>query len=218
MKRKNFDGYMNVLLIPFIIGLLAAAIFAVMVIVYFGKYNDAKNNLDAHVATAVDGAKKQQQTDDQKQFAIQEKLPLRSYTTPANIGSIKVQFPKTWSDYIDLGSGDSSTPLDFYANPDYVPAQTTDTRYALRMQLVSQQYSQIVQQYNNQVTQGKAKASPITVSGVQGIRIDGEFKVNISGAIIILPLRSQTLMFWTESKNFLPDFNKNIVPNISFKS
>lgn len=216
MKRKNYDGYMNVLLIPFIIGLVAAAIFAIMVVVYFGKYNDAKNNLDAHVATAVDSAKKQQQTDDKKQFAIDEKLPLRSYTTPANIGSIKVQFPKTWSDYIDLSGGGSSTPLDFYSNPDYVPAQTTDTRYAFRMQLVGQQYAQVVQQYNSQVKQGKAKATAVTVSGVQGVRIDGEFKTNINGSLIILPLRSQTLMFWTESKNFLSDFNANIVPNISF--
>jgi hypothetical protein len=216
MNRKNQLGYMSPLLVPLIVAVITTLVFAALTIVYLGKYKTASTNLQGQINSAVTDAKQQQQNDDKKTFAEQEKLPLRSYQAPANINGIKISFPKTWSDYVNLTQANGSTPLDFYANPDFVPAQTSDVRYALRVQLTNQAYNQIVQQYNSQVQQGKATAKPITLNGVQGIRIDGTLMSQIQGAMVVLPIRDKTLLLWTESQDFVNDFNKIILPNLSF--
>jgi hypothetical protein len=51
---------------------------------------------------------------------------------------------------------------------------------------------------------------------VTGVRVDGQIADNIQGSMIILPLRDKTQEIWTESNSFLPDFNNNILPNLTF--
>lgn len=216
MSRRNQNGYISPLLVPLIVAIVATLVLAALTIVYYNKYKSASTDLQGQINSAVDVGKNQQQQSDKKDFAEQEKQPLRSYQAPANINGIKISFPKTWSDYVSLSQANGSTPLDFYANPDFVPAQTSDVRYALRVQLTNQAYSQIVQQYNSQVQQGKAKATPITLNGIQGIRIDGALQAQITGAMVILPIRGNTLLLWTESSDFVGDFNNIILPNLSF--
>lgn len=216
MSKYFKTGFVNALIVPLIVGLVAAVLFAGATIYFYGKYSDAHNNLRAHVDKAVEQAKEEQKLADDKSFVEKEKMPLKNYTTPANLGSIKVSFPKTWSNYIDLAGTGNNNPFNFYANPDYVPAQTNDTRYALRVQLLSKSYAQVLGSYNSSVKSGKLKATPTTLNTVVGTRLDGQLKTKIEGSMVLLPIRSQTLVIWTESKDFINDFNKNILPNVVF--
>lgn len=216
MSKYYKTGFVNALIVPLVVGLVAAVSFAGATIYFYGKYSDAHNNLQAHVDEAVEQAREDQKADDDKAFVEKAKLPLRDYTTPANLGSIKISFPKNWSNYIELSATGGNNPFNFYANPDYVPAQTQDTRYALRAQLLSATYARTLQPYNSKIKQGKIKATPITLNTVVGTRLDGEIDNKMDGAMVLLPLRSQTLVIWTESKDFVNDFNKNILPNVVF--
>ncbi|MEO8784998.1 MAG: hypothetical protein ABI221_01600 [Candidatus Saccharimonadales bacterium] len=207
------------LLIPLIVtGLLFVAAVAFAAWAFMGR-QDYKDNSDQKVTAAVQVA--QQQTSDQKdkQFAAAEKLPLRTYTGPAPYGSLKIQYPKTWSVYVSELT-DSSKPIDAYFNPGFVPATGQDgVVYALRAQISSQLYSDVVSSFQSFIKAGKLTATPyipVNETSVTGLRLDGQLTSKVTGSMVVLPIRDKTLEIWTESPQFVNDFNTNILPNFTF--
>ncbi|HET6924908.1 MAG TPA: hypothetical protein VFH39_03710 [Candidatus Saccharimonadales bacterium] len=90
--------------------------------------------------------------------------------------------------------------------------------FALRTQVVGQAYSDVLQNINN--TQGD-KVTPYSLPKlpkIVGVRVDGPLlnDQTKSGSTIILPLRDKTLLVWTESSQFMGDFNNYILPNLTF--
>lgn len=219
--RYSEQGTANVLLVPVIvlaILFIGAGSFAVWA---FSSREDYKNNSDAKAAAAVTANKTVVQAQDAKQYAEAAKNPLKSYVGPEAYGSVKIMYPKTWSAYID--TTDSSTPLDAYFHNDYVPSTEDRTAtYNLRVSVVTQAYSQVVNQYASKLKEGGITATPYSlpkVPSVTGTRLSGSvFDSNsgTSGDIILLPMRDKTLEIWTESPSYLADFNTYILPNLSF--
>jgi len=217
--RQHQHGSMNVLLIPFILVvlfLIAAGAFAVWA---FNGRQDFKNHTDQKIASAVEIAKKDTAAADAKQFAEAAKQPLKTYTGPEAYGSIIIKYPRTWSAYVSETDG-SSTPVDGYFQPDVVPSILSQTvTFALRLQVVQITYDQVLTQFSGLVKAGSVTVTPFkapNVPGVVGSRIDGQITTTKRGSMILLPLRDKTLKLWTESSQYQPDFNNNILPNFSF--
>lgn len=220
MKQLNQRGSLNPLLIPLILVILlliGAGSFAAWA---FMSRQDYKNNTDQKVSAAVTVAEQQTSSKKDNEFLEKEKLPLRTYNGPTTFGSLSLQYPKTWSVYADEQVS-GATPLDVYFQPNFVPAiNSTNATYALRVQVTSTSYASVLKGYETTVTSGKLKASayvPAKVPSVTGTRLDGEVSPNKQGAMVIMPLRDKTLKIWTESNDFLNDFNNNILPNYSFE-
>jgi len=217
--KRNEWGIVNALLIPVIalaVLFIASASFAAWA--YTGR-QDYKNNSDAKVADAVAANTKTVQAADAKQYAEAAKNPLKPYTGPDSYGSVKVWYPKTWGAYVDM----REYPLDAYFHNDYVPSsQTQGSTYNLRVRVANQTYDQDLNSYKSKLSQGLITAAPYSlpkVPKVIGTRMSGKiFSSNQTGQgdIILLPLRDKTLEIWTESPSFLPDFNNNILPNLTF--
>jgi hypothetical protein len=94
-----------------------------------------------------------------------------------------------------------------------------NTNFALRVQVSSQSYSDILGQYQNQQQTGTVTVKPYSlpkVPSVVGVEVTGQLINNVSGTQVILPLRNQTILIWTEGTQYLNDFNNNILPNFSF--
>ena len=216
MKKLNQRGAAS-LLIPLIlvmIMLLAAAGFGGWA--YMSR-QDYKDNSDKKVATAVDAAKKDEATLKDAEFVEKEKQPLRSYNGSAAYGSVNLSYPKTWSAYVS--ESDSSTPIDAYLHPSFVPGIQSQTAFALRLQVVSTAYSQTLAQYDSPTKSGEVKASPFKfpkVGSVTGVRLDGTIAQGKTGSMVIVPLRDKTLKIWTEANQYVGDFNNNILPNLTF--
>lgn len=185
----------------------------------FGQRQDYKNNVEKKVATAVAANTKEVQAADAKTYAEQAQYPLKSYTGAEAYGSVTLSYPKTWSAYDGSGTN-SSAPVDFYAHPDVVPPLSADTsNFALRMQVVSQQYDTVAKQYANQIKQGKVTASAYALPNnktVTGLRLDGQITTDKKGSLILLPLRDKTLKIWTESTTYADQFDKIILANAHF--
>ncbi len=196
-------------------GLAGAIGFAVWA---FAGRQDYKNNVDAKIAVAVQANTKKVQLDDAAAFAEESKNPLKTYVGPEAFGTINIVYPKTWSAYVV--TGDSSSPVNFYAHPDVVPALDAQTSsFALRVQVVEQKYSAVLLQYSGQQKQGKLTVKPYVlpkVPGVTGVRLDGQLTQNKQGSMVVLPIRDKTLKIWTEANTYLNDFNDKILPNASF--
>ena len=185
----------------------------------FQSRQDYKNNVDQKVALAVTAAQKQQQETDAKKEAEDLKQPLRTYKSPEAFGSIVVMYPNTWSAFVD-DSGSSGNPVNGYFYPGAVPGVTNqNTAFALRIQVLTQSYSDAVANFSSLVQQGKVKAAPYALPKVPsavGTRFEGQLSQNKTGSMVVLPLRDKTLEISTEANQFENDFNNNILPNLTF--
>src|ERR1700721_2061916 len=79
-----------------------------------------KNDASQLISTAVVSAKQEQQTADNKLFAIEQQKPLVEYVGPQAYGTINLYYPKNWSSYVNATASDT-TSLDGYFYPGTLP-------------------------------------------------------------------------------------------------
>jgi hypothetical protein len=211
----------------YISGMLVSLIACIVLLVSslgFGTWaflgrQDYKNNSDQKSAKAVAADKIVTQAEDAAQYAEDAKSPLKTHVGPGQFGAITLQYPKTWSAYI-IEEGRGSVPVSDYFHPDVVPnTGNKDNAFALRTQIIDQSYDRVIDQYSGAVKTKKVTAIPYSlpkVPNIVGTRIDGQIDDNKRGSMIIVPIRNMTLKIWTESPDFVTDFDKYIVPNFSF--
>jgi hypothetical protein len=219
MRKLNQGGAIDSWLIAFILTLLVLFGAAGFGFWAFNSRQDYKNHVDAKINMAVSAAEKQLSAKKEVEFAEKEKNPLRTYHGPAAYGSLNLSYPKTWAAYIDE-SARTLNPVDGYLNPAFVPAIDGQSNMALRFQVVGSSYTSIAKTFETNIKSGKLTATPYTlpkVPGIVGLRLDGEVETGKQGAVIILPLRDKTLKVWTQSTQFVPDFNNIILANLSFE-
>ncbi len=212
-------GAINVLLIPLILLVLffiGAGAFGFWA---FGSRQDYKNNTDQKISEAVTKAVQAEDTKKTTQFAQDEKKPLKAYTGPAAYGGVQLSYPKTWSGYVNEDPN-GTIDVDGYFHPGVVPdLQAQNSAYALRVQVLNESYSSVLQDFSSYIEGKTVTATPYKlpkVTSVVGTRLDGEIIQNKQGSMIVLPLRDKTLKIWTEASQFVPDLNNNILPNFSF--
>ena len=100
MNTSRESGAVNPLLISNLLtGFMVLALTGLTIWLFMG-YSDYKNNSDQKVAAAKVAAKEEQKNADEAEFTEKEKLPTRTYTGPADLGSVSFQYPKTWSVYV----------------------------------------------------------------------------------------------------------------------
>lgn len=190
----------------------------------FNSRQDYKNNVDTKVAAAVGTAKQQQLTADNTRYAEEAKQPLKTYDGPEAFGSLVVNFPKTWSGYVD-DSGNGQALVDGYFNPGVVPAISNQkSTFALRVQVLSQPYAQVLQSFTGAQQSSQHPVSfsayalpkqPKTV-GIKAVGQISQQSNGVNGTMIVLPLRSNTLEISTQGNQYLNDFNTYIVPYFDF--
>ena len=219
MLNHNQDGAVSGLLISLVLTVLlflGAAGFGIWA--FMGR-QDYKNHVSAKVDAAVALAQQKQSTADKERFDQEAKQPLKAYNGPEAYGSMVVQFPKTWSAYVD-DTGNGNALVDGYFAPGTVPAIGGQSSvFALRVQVIGQSYATTLKSFAGLQQAGKltvkAYALPKLPQTV-GIEAVGEITGQKSVNMVVMPLRSQTLEIWTEGNSYLNDFNNNILPNFSF--
>jgi hypothetical protein len=214
------QGEMNVLLVPVIaLAVLFVGVGSFAVWAYGGR-QDYKNNVEAKVETALAANTKSVQSADAAQYAEAAKNPLTVYNGPDAFGSVQVSYPKTWSAYVNTSN--SSTPVDAFFHPGYVPSTDSQQTYNLRVQVNSQSYSQVMESFSSKIQSGTVTAAPYSlpkVPSIIGSKLTGAIvpnNENGQGTLVLIPLRSTTLEIWTESNDYLPDFNTYVLPNLTF--
>ena len=190
----------------------------------FKNMQDYKNNSDKKSAAAVEAAKKAQAIQLQAQFDEQSKSPNKVFHGSPTYGSISFNYPKTWSAYVDTSN--SSEPINAYFHPNEVPGTQSKTAYALRLELVSTDYAQVIQQLNSSITAGKTTAKaylPPKLSGLANVQPGTLFSGQVNqqdqtqrGTLLAIKVRDKTLEISTQSNDYLPDFTNTILASLNF--
>ncbi len=213
IQRKGIPDWVFIITVVLFVGAVVFGVWA------FSGRENYKNNVNQKINLAVAAARSQTQAADASKYAAESADPLKTYVGPQVFGTITVQYPKTWSAYISEDDT-ASTPIDGYFQPDYIPNITTGTNsIALRVQVIEQPYSSELSQYTGQTQSGQVSVTPYTLPklpSVQGVEITGQIEQNQTGTMVMMPLRNQTLELWTESSQYLSDFNNIILPNFTF--
>ena len=196
-------------------------VLAILAIWAYGRMSDYKNNSDQITAVAVTQATDELRATLEAEFAEQSKSPAKTYTSPAEYGSVVITYPKTWSAYVDMDPSGSAV-IDGYFYLDYLPSVESGAAvtYNLRLQINEDTYQEAVDEYQSQITKGELAATPFKPALVEnataGLRLNGQLTKDKRGAMIILPLRDKVLKIWTESEAGIVDFEQYILPNLAF--
>ena len=220
--RRTLDsGEMNILLIPLILVALFFVGTASFAYWSYTSREDYRLNVNYKIDAAVKIAKEDEGIVKDKEHAETDKNPLRTYIGPEQFGSVHVSYPRTWSGYVS-DNGSANDPLDGYFQPGVVPNITeTASTFALRVQVLNQSYTSVIEQFDEPISTGAVIATPYAfpkLPNVVGIRLDGALnpEKKIIGSMMIVPLRDKTLEIWNESPVYVGDFNKYILPNVTF--
>ena len=214
MLKTDQRGEINPLMLPFIVVMVIALGFGIFSVWAYSNYSNEKNNVDVIVAEAVAEANAEQEIQLRAEFAEEAKSPYKSYTSPTPLGSVKIVYPKSWSAYVDSRET-GSVKLDGFFHPDYVPAENSGVLFGVRTEIDSSDYTTVIKRFEDDVEDGTVRAKAVAISGATGTRFDGEIDGDFVGAIIILPLRDRTLKIWTESNDYMGDFNR-VIENLSY--
>lgn len=214
-SKGHHSAALIISLILFVLLFLGAAGFGAWAFISRQQY---KNESDKITAKAVTLARQEEATKKDAEFTEKEKFPLKSYEGPDTYGGLNVMYPKTWSAYV-VQADRTSSPVDGYFHPGYVPGIQSGTAYALRVQVISQAYQQEMKQFESKVKSGKVKVmayTPKNVPGVAGSRVEGEINNGQKDLMILLPLRDKTIKISTESEQYFNDFDKIVLENLKF--
>lgn len=183
----------------------------------FLERDEYKNDTDAIVAREVEQAIEQNTAELEEAFLEREKEPLATYNGPAAFGSVSIDYPKTWSAYVEE-AGSGRTPLEGFFHPNFVP-DPDDNLIALKVEVVNQTYQQALRPFETAAGRDLVTIRPLeakNVDGVVGVRVEGEISRDVQGNVVLFELRDKTLILTTESTEFIDDFNNIILENLSF--
>ncbi|MDO8591449.1 MAG: hypothetical protein Q7R60_00790 [bacterium] len=220
MSKRSQSGSTAtvVVIVVLVAGLIASSAFALLA---YKERQTTRQDLNKLVAKAVADAETVQAAKLKAQFGEEAKSPIKTYAGPSTYGSVSFNYPKTWSGYVDQLA--SSEPINGYFHPAIVPGLQSKAAYALRVELVTTDYTSILQQHDSQIKDGSAKASayvPPKMAGVAnvqpGTRLDGALDQDNTGSMVIIKVRDKTLQIYTESNDFLSDFNNTVLPSLTF--
>lgn len=210
-KRFNPLVVVTVALALLLIGALGFGVWA------YGVAQDYRRNVNEKVNAQLAEAVSAAEAAKEAEFAEREKHPLKEYRGPAAFGSVVVKYPKTWSAFVTETSG--GTPVDGYFHPNFVPGTASGTAFALRVEIISQEYAQVLQRFEAAARRGEVSVTVLrlaNVPNVTGARVHGQIERDRRGSVALFPLRDKTLRLTTQSEQFLRDFNDIILANLQF--
>lgn len=222
MIKQNQNGSVVTTAVIIVLS-LALVVTAALAFSAYSTGQDYKKNSDQKAAAAVDRATREQANKLEAKFAEEAKKPSKPFRGPEAYGGVSFEYPKTWSVYM---TSDDSQPVNAYFHPDVVQGIDGKVAMALRLEIINSSYADVVRQFESDISSGKLRARAYVASKMEnvpnaqpGLRLEGDLgdgQTVKNGAMVILPLRDKALKIYSESSNYLSDFNNTILPVLSY--
>ena len=213
-KQKNYSGSIHPMTVAFVLVVILAISSIGLAVWGFINYNEEKNTVNEQVKAAELNKEKEVSEKLNTEFLEKEKLPTLTFAGPEDYGSLTFKYPKIWSVYVEKDANNGGS-FQAYLHPYVIPPVSAEEKFALRVLIEENSYDSVVKSYESNVKSGKLKASPVTVDGVTGLRLDGNFSTDIRGSAVIFKLRDKTVTIRTDADTFGNDFS-TLVGTMSF--
>lgn len=203
---KKSHGHIIETIILVLVSLLAIAFIALFVWKYL-EWDALRTDVDGQIDAAVATAVAENTTKLEADFVEREKYPYKTFTGPADYGSLSFEYPKTWAVYV---ARDASTGGDYeaYLNPGEVQPVSTTTINALRVTIKDQSFDNVVRMYESFVKQGTITLNTRTVGTAVANVYTGKLLNNLQGILTVFKLRDKTVMIQTDAELFAAEYYK----------
>ncbi len=212
--KKSVSGLVKTIVIV-ILSLTTVTFIGLFIWMYIEKttlQDEWDTRTEMEVAKAVDGEAIKQAN----KCAEDKKYPYETFVGPADYGLLSLQYPKTWSVYVDKAAENGGN-FNAYFNPLQVAEVGRDTINALRVTISTDTFDKVIQSYQRDV---EKKKPTLTVSSIEignanggtpttANRYDGTIPgTELRGSIVIFKIRDKTVILQTDSELFKPEFDK----------
>ncbi|MEX0668382.1 MAG: hypothetical protein WD061_01410 [Candidatus Saccharimonadales bacterium] len=172
-------------------------------------YHQERTTINEQIDEAVAEARADQTEIERAQFEEELQNPYRTYSAPSVFGDINLEVPKNWNIYSEDDTS-GSVQIDLYIHPDMVRNNSRDTNdpYAFRMELRDELYNTSIRGFQRDVDRGDLRSNTVEVSGVEGLRFEGQITRDQTGHLVALPFRDKTIWMWTEGSKYMDQFDK----------
>lgn len=186
-----------------------------LAVYFYSEYKLAKTEVDTKIDAAVLDAVKAREDELEAEFAEREKTPTKTFTGPADYGSLSLKYPKTWSVHVAKDAS-SSNSFEAYLHPGEVGPINNDSPFALRVTIETGSIESATDRYNGSVSRGDLRSSAITVNGGEpATRYDGELPNEFQGSVVIFRIRDKVVTLQSDAELYRADFD-NIINSITF--
>lgn len=187
----------------------------------FSSRQDYKDKSDKKAAAAASVASTAAKNDQKAKDDEAAKQPYKTYSGSLTYGGVTFDYPKTWSGLVD--TTDSTEPINGNFYPDILPALDSKTAMALRVELLNQDYANVLSEFDSNIQSGGLKSTAYvppklanTPNVQPGVRLDGAITSDFNGSMVVIKVRDKTLEISTQSNDFISDFNNVVLPNLTF--
>lgn len=193
---------------------IVAIVFIYLFVQKYIEWDSIKTDIDGQIDAAVAVAISENTSKMEEEFAEREKYPYKTFSGPADYGSLNFEYPKTWSVYIskDATSGGN---FEAYLNPSEVLPISNTTINALRVFVLDQTFENVVRSYDNLVSRGQLTISTRNIGNTVANIYSGDLSRNIRGIATIFKVRDKTVVLQTDAELFAAEYYK-IIDTVTF--
>ncbi|MEX0934605.1 MAG: hypothetical protein WDZ42_02275 [Candidatus Saccharimonadales bacterium] len=172
-------------------------------------YHQERTTVNEQIDEAVAEARADQTEIEKAQFEEELQNPYKTYSAPNVFGDINLEVPKNWNIYSEDGTS-GRVQLDLFVHPNLVRNNRSDTNepYAFRMELRDELYNTSIRGFQRDVDRGDLRSNTVEVSGIEGLRFEGQITKDQTGHLVALPFRDKTIWMWTEGSKYMDQFEK----------
>lgn len=184
-----------------------AVVFLGLFVWMFVRWDSVKTDVNGQIDKAVAIAENELQTKLESEFTEKEKYPYTTFSGPVDYGELTFEFPKTWSVYVGE-EGNTGSDFHAYLNPGVVRPADGDNVMALRVSILNRSTDDVINEYQNYITEGTMTMSTRTINGSNASVFEGTLPSQRFGRIAILKIRDKTATIQTDAEIFFEDYNR----------
>lgn len=170
-------------------------------------WDNVKTDVDGQIDAAVAMAVSENTTKLENEFLEREKYPYKTFSGPADYGSLNFEFPKTWNTYIAADAANGGN-FEAYLNPGEVQPVSKQSINALRVQILDQSFENVARSYERLLKNNQLTVTTRSVGGAVANVYTGTLPNNIYGIATIFKLRDKTILLQTDAELFAEEYYK----------
>ncbi len=189
-----------------ILGILSVTFLGLFVWKYF-EWDTVRTDVDGQIDAAVAVAISENTTKLENEFVEREKYPYRTFSGPADYGSLSFEYPKTWSLYVEQDASNGGE-YSAYLNPGEVQPVSANSINALRVRIITSAFDEEASHFDKLVESNQVTLTTRSVGGTLANVYSGELNTNLHGILAMFKLRDKTVFLQTDAMLFADEFYK----------